>query len=241
MLTVKNLCAGYGGSHVVSGLSITVKRGQTVVIIGPNGAGKTTTLKTLSGLLPVHSGSIELTDTDITHLPAEKRSRMGLIHVPEGRHVFGSLSVEDNLYLGAYQHLPHVLGYRRKAAVDLQAVYELLPRLKERRGKQAGTLSGGEQQMLAIGRAVMSKPHILMLDEPSMGLDPHMVEVIFGLLKALQAKGMTILVVEQLAEKALQIADYAYVIERGSVTAEGTPQEMRQDLRVTAAYLGKTN
>jgi branched-chain amino acid transport system ATP-binding protein len=179
-----------------------------------------------------------LDGTPVQGMEASRIARMGLAHSPEGRKVFGPLSAEDNLLLGAYRRLPHFLGFRSRAASDLDRVYDLFPRLKERRKQLAGTLSGGEQQMLAIGRALMAQPKVMLLDEPSMGLAPVIVQEVFRTIRRLKAEGMTMLLVEQFARAALEVADYAYVMERGRIAIEGTPAELRRDERVLAAYLG---
>ncbi len=240
MLVVKELHAGYGLSEVLVGTSLEVKAGAVVALIGANGAGKTTTMRAISGLITPSRGEVLLDGVPVHGLPASRIARLGLAHSPEGRKVFGPLSVEDNLLLGAFNHLPRFFGFRAKAAPDLGHVYELFPRLRERRGQLAGTLSGGEQQMLAIGRALMARPKVMLLDEPSMGLAPVIVQEVFRTIRRLKAEGMTMLLVEQLAQAALEVADYAYVMERGRVTVHGTPAELQRDERVVAAYLGTT-
>ena len=238
MLTVTDLHAGYGLAEVLVGTSLTVKAGQVVALLGANGAGKTTTLRAISGLVTPTAGEVRLDGRPIQGLGAARIARLGLAHSPEGRKVFAPLSVEDNLLLGAYRRLPRFLGFRRQAAPDLERVYALFPRLAERRGQLAGTLSGGEQQMLAIGRALMSRPTVMLLDEPSMGLAPVIVQEVFRTIARLKAEGMTMLLVEQFARAALEVADHAYVMERGRIVVEGTPAALRQDERVVAAYLG---
>jgi branched-chain amino acid transport system ATP-binding protein len=209
-----------------------------VALIGANGAGKTTTMRAISGLLRPSSGEVVLDGIPVQGMDASRIARMGLAHAPEGRKVFGPLSAEDNLLLGAYRHLPHLMGFRSRAAPDLERVYALFPRLAERRGQPAGTLSGGEQQMLAIGRALMARPKVMLLDEPSMGLAPVIVQEVFRTIARLKAEGMTMLLVEQFAGAALDVADHAYVMERGRIAVEGTPAELRRNERVVAAYLG---
>jgi len=238
MLTVTDLHAGYGLSEVLVGTSLRVEAGQVVALIGANGAGKTTTMRAVSGLIAPSRGRVLLDGQPVQGLPASRIARLGLAHSPEGRHVFAPLTTEDNLLLGAYRRLPRFLGYRGAAAGDLERVYQLFPRLLERRGQLAGTLSGGEQQMLAIGRALMARPKVMLLDEPSMGLAPVIVQEVFRTIARLKAEGMTMLLVEQFARTALEVADYAYVLERGRVVAEGTPEALRRDERVLAAYLG---
>jgi branched-chain amino acid transport system ATP-binding protein len=238
LLCVENLHAGYGTAEVLTGVSLQVKTGTVVAIIGANGAGKTTTMRAISGLLKPGQGRVLIAGKPVEGLPASRIARLGLAHAPEGRRVFGPLSVEDNLLLGAYSELPHFFGFRSKAAVDLERIYSIFPRLKERSGQLAGTLSGGEQQMLAIGRALMSRPKIMLLDEPSMGLAPVIVQEVFATIRRLKSEGITLLLVEQFAKSALQVADYAYVMERGRIAVAGTPAELRSDERVLAAYLG---
>ncbi|MBS4095878.1 MAG: ABC transporter ATP-binding protein [Sulfuricella sp.] len=238
MLLVDNLHAGYGASEVLAGTSLEVKQGSVVALIGANGAGKTTTMRAISGMLKPTGGTVLLDGQPVQGLDASRIARLGLAHAPEGRKVFGPLSVEDNLLLGAYSHLPRFLGFRGKAAAELERVYELFPRLKERRQQSAGTLSGGEQQMLAIGRALMAMPKVMLLDEPSMGLAPVIVQEVFNTIRRLKEAGITLLLVEQFAHSALEVADYAYVMEHGRIAIEGTPTQLHQDERVLAAYLG---
>lgn len=238
MLIVENLQAGYGASEVLNGVSLQVKQGQVVALIGPNGAGKTTTMRAVSGMLRPVKGRVLVEGREVQQYDAARIARLGMAHAPEGRKVFGPLSVEDNLLLGAYGRLPKFLGYRGRAAHDLQRIYELFPRLAERRTQTAGTLSGGEQQMLAIGRALMANPKVMLLDEPSMGLAPVIVQEVFRTIERLKAAGITLLLVEQFAQSALAVADYAYVMDRGHIAVEGTPQELKRDERVLAAYLG---
>ena len=238
MLVVKDLHAGYGLSEVLLGTSLQVKAGTVVALIGANGAGKTTTMRAVSGLLRPTRGEVLLDGAPVHGFEASRIARLGLAHAPEGRKVFGPLSAEDNLLLGAYRLLPRFLGFRSGAAQDLDRVYELFPRLRERRTQPAGTLSGGEQQMLAIGRALMARPKLMLLDEPSMGLAPVIVQEVFRTIRRLKAEGMTMLLVEQFARTALEVADYVYVMERGRIAIEGTPAELQRDERMLAAYLG---
>jgi len=238
MLVVENLHAGYGLSEVLDGASLEVKSGAVVALIGANGAGKTTTMRAISGLVRPSRGRVLLDGAEVQGLEAARIARLGVAHSPEGRKVFGPLSTEDNLLLGAYRHLPRFFGFRKRAAGDLARVYELFPRLQERRHQPAGTLSGGEQQMLAIGRALMARPKVMLLDEPSMGLAPVIVQEVFRTIRRLKAEGVTMLLVEQFAQTALEVADYAYVMERGRIATEGTPAELKRDERVLAAYLG---
>ena len=238
MLVVDDLHAGYGLSEVLRGVSLEVKAGTVVALIGANGAGKTTTMRAVSGLLSPARGKVLLDGTPVQGLPASRIARLGLAHAPEGRKVFGPLSVEDNLLLGAYGRLPRFFGFRAQAAPDLERVYGLFPRLAERRRQAAGTLSGGEQQMLAIGRALMARPKVMLLDEPSMGLAPVIVQEVFRTLRRLKDEGMTMLLVEQFAKAALEVADHAFVLERGRIAVAGTPDALRRDARVLAAYLG---
>jgi branched-chain amino acid transport system ATP-binding protein len=238
MLTVDNLYAGYGTSEVLIGTSLTVKQGTLVALIGPNGAGKTTTMRAISGLLKPTRGEVMLDGRLVQGMDASKIARLGLSHSPEGRKVFGPLSVEDNLLLGAYSRLPKFFGFHGKASGDLEKVFDLFPRLKERRRQSAGTLSGGEQQMLAIGRALMANPKVMLMDEPSMGLAPVIVEEVFATISRLKEAGITLLLVEQMARRALEVADYAYVMERGRIVVEGKPAELQKDERVLSAYLG---
>jgi branched-chain amino acid transport system ATP-binding protein len=238
VLVVTDLHAGYGLSEVLDGTTLTVKAGTVVALIGANGAGKTTTMRAISGMVRPSKGSVMLEGKRVDQLPPSRIARLGLAHSPEGRKVFGPLSVEDNLMLGAYRLLPNFFGFRAKAAADLDRVYKLFPRLLERRKQQAGTLSGGEQQMLAIGRALMARPKVMLLDEPSMGLAPVIVQEVFRTIARLKQEGMTMLLVEQFAKAALAVADYAYVMERGRIAVEGTPAELHRNERVLAAYLG---
>lgn len=238
MLIVENIYAGYSASRVLAGASLEVKAGTLVALIGPNGAGKTTTMRAISGLIKPSKGRVLLEGKPINGMDASRIARLGLAQVPEGRHVFGPLSVEDNLLLGGYRLLPKFFKYRARAASGLERVYSLFPRLKERRGQSAGTLSGGEQQMLAIGRALMAQPKVILMDEPSMGLAPVIVEEVFSTIMQLKETGIPLLLVEQMTRKALEVADDVYVMESGKVVIEGRPSELQKDERVTAAYLG---
>jgi branched-chain amino acid transport system ATP-binding protein len=238
MLIVDNLHAGYGASEVLVGTSLEVKAGALVALIGPNGAGKTTTLRAISGIVKPTKGQVLFDNIPVQGMDASRIARLGLAHVPEGRRVFGPLSVEDNLLLGGYRRLPRFFGFRRKAASSLERVYELFPRLRERKRQAAGTLSGGEQQMLAIGRALMAEPKVILMDEPSMGLAPVIVEEVFDTIKRLKETGIPLLLVEQMTRKALEVADYVYVMERGRVVVQGKPEELQKNERVLAAYLG---
>ena len=232
MLSVYNINVWYGAIHAIKNISFDVEDGEIVALIGANGAGKSTTLKTLSGLLRSRSGSIKFMDEDIMHMPAERIVAHGLVHVPEGRRVFAQMTVEENLDMGAYAQPKETI------AENLERVYTQFPRLKERRRQVAGTLSGGEQQMLAMGRGLMANPKLLMLDEPSMGLAPIMVEQIFEIIELLHEAGTTILPVEQNAQAALSIATRGYVMETGMVTLTGTGQELLHNDDVRKAYLG---
>ena len=234
MLTLKSVQAGYGRVPVLKGISFHVRAGEVVTLIGGNGAGKTTTLRAISGLLPPRQGAIEFAGQDLTRMSPERIVTLGLALVPEGRRVFRSLSVTANLELGAYHR-------RDKGAVrrDLEDIRERFPILKERAHQAAGTLSGGEQQILAIGRALMARPKLLMLDEPSMGLAPRMVTQVYEILAELKAAGTTLLLVEQNARAALKVADRGYVLETGRIILDGTAGDLREDPEVQRAYLGK--
>lgn len=234
MLEVRNLAVRYGGIQALHDLSLSVPEGSIVTLVGANGAGKSTTLRTISGLVPSASGSIRFSGQEITGWPAHRIVAAGLAHVPEGRLVFPDLSVRENLMMGAYLRRD-----RKEIAADLEWVGEFFPRLRERITQQAGTLSGGEQQMLAIGRALMGRPRCLMLDEPSLGIAPLLVETIFARLVDLnKERGMTMLLVEQNASLALKVSHYAYVLETGTIHLEGPSQEVRNRPEVKAAYLG---
>ncbi len=238
MLIADNIYAGYGASEVLVGLSLEVKTGTLVALIGPNGAGKTTTMRAISGIVRPTKGRVLFDDMQVQGMDASHIARLGLAHVPEGRKVFGTLSVEDNLLLGGYRRLPLFFGFQKKAARDLDKVYDMFPRLKERRRQISGTLSGGEQQMLAIGRALMADPKVILMDEPSMGLAPVIADEVLATITRLKKTGMPLLLVEQMVKKALEVADYVYVMERGTIVIQGTPDELRKNERVIAAYLG---
>ena len=233
MLRIEKVNVSYGSIHALHDISLTVNDGEVVSLIGANGAGKTTTLQTLTGIIPAKSGSIIFEGKDLTRTPAHKIVEMGMAHVPEGRRVFAEQSVKENLLLGAYFRKD-----KQEIEKDLAYVYDLFPRLKEREKQLAGTLSGGEQQMLAMGRALMSRPKILLLDEPSMGLSPLLVKEIFRIIQDINKRGTTILLVEQNAKMALGIADRAYVLETGKIVLEGTGEELAASERVRKAYLG---
>ncbi len=234
LLEVENLSVAYGAIEAVRDVSFRVEEGKIVCLIGANGAGKTTTLRTISGLLRARHGEIRFEGESITKAPAHSILSRGVAHCPEGRRVFARMSVEENMMLGAYTRKDDA-GVR----ADMQRVYELFPVLGERRSQKAGLFSGGEQQMLAIGRAMMSRPRLLMLDEPSMGLSPIMTQLIFDTIRELQQGGTTILLVEQNALAALDLADHGYVVDLGATTLEGPGKELLADERVRAAYLGQ--
>lgn len=233
MLKVENLVVRYGMIEAIRGISFEVNDGEIVTLIGANGAGKTTTMHTISGLLKPASGAILLDGTDITKVPSHKIVQMGLAQVPERRRVFAQQTVEENLDLGAFTRKD-----KDGIAADMKHVYELFPRLLERKNQLAGTLSGGEQQMLAMARALMAKPKIMLLDEPSMGLSPLLVKEIFRIIEDINRQGTTVLLVEQNAKMALAIADRAYVLETGTITLEGTGAELAASEQVRKAYLG---
>ena len=232
MLEIKDLHVNYGAVHALNGVSMTVKDGEIVSLIGANGAGKTTTLRTITGLEKAASGSVNFDGHDLRKTEPSKIITLKLAHVPEGRHIFPQMTVEENLEMGAFTDP----GDKAKTMDD---VYERFPRLRERRRQLAGTLSGGEQQMLAVGRALMSKPKMILMDEPSMGLSPLLVKEIFAIIREVNRQGITILLVEQNARKALQIADRAYVLETGTITIAGDAKELLNDPRVKKAYLGQ--
>ena len=232
VLTVDNINVYYGAIHALKGISLDVNRGEIVTLIGANGAGKSTTLHTISGLLRSKTGDIEFLESSISHVPAHKIVSMGISHVPEGRRIFQGMTVEENLQMGAF------VTKKDRIAHNLEYVYDQFPRLKERTTQIAGTLSGGEQQMLAMGRALMSDPELLMLDEPSMGLAPILVDQIFEIIQNLNKAGTTILLVEQNAQMALSVADRAYVIETGKISLSGTGEELARSEEVKKAYLG---
>jgi len=233
LLEVKGLQVAYGGIHAVKGIDLHIAPGELVALIGSNGAGKTTTLKTLAGLLHPAGGEIRYDDKSINNVAAHRRVSMGMALVPEGRGIFARLTVEENLQMGAYSR-----GDKNEIASDLARMYELFPRLAERKEQLAGTLSGGEQQMVAMARALMSRPRLLMLDEPSMGLAPLMVQKIFETIRDIAAQGMSILLVEQNARLALQVAQRGYVMESGAITLSGASAELLGSDAVQRAYLG---
>jgi branched-chain amino acid transport system ATP-binding protein len=237
MLTIKNLSAGYGKVQVLHGISIDVPKGKVVTLIGSNGAGKTTTMRAVSGMIAPTGGEIHLGGQRIDGKEPYHVARLGLAHSPEGRRVFATMTVADNLLLGAF---PRMTGARPKGDVpgDLEKAMELFPRLKERRDQLAGTLSGGEQQMLAMARAVMLNPEVVLLDEPSMGLAPILVDEVFKIIERLKGQGVTMLLVEQFAAAALAVADYGYVLENGRINVHGPAEKLRNDPAVKAAYLG---
>ena len=233
MLEVQNLNVHYGSIHAIKDISLEVNEGEIVSLIGANGAGKTTTLHTITGIKKATSGSIKLYDQDLTAIEPHKIITLGMAHVPEGRHIFAEMTVEENLEMGAFW-----LKGKTNVSQEIEKVYERFPRLKERYRQPAGTLSGGEQQMLAIGRAIMSKPKIMLMDEPSMGLSPLLVREIFNIIQELNRSGMTILLVEQNAKMALSIAHRAYVLGTGEIVMKGKAEDMLQDDNVRKAYLG---
>ena len=234
MLEVRALQVYYGMIHAIKGISFDVNQGEVIALIGANGAGKTTTLHTITGLLAPKSGSVLFEGKDITKVPAHKIVSMGMAHVPEGRRVFAELSVYENLKMGAYTRKD-----KKEIEESLANVYKRFPRLEERKNQIAGTLSGGEQQMLAMGRALMSKPKIILMDEPSMGLSPIFVNEIFDIIRAVSESGTTVLLVEQNAKKALSISDRAYVLETGTITMSGKAKDLLEDEAVKKAYLGE--
>ena len=235
LLEVRDLNVFYGRIHAIKGISVEVEEGQVVTLIGANGAGKTTTMKAISGVRPVAQGSVWFDGKDITRVPAYQRVDMGICQAPEGRGIFPGMSVMENLEMGCYARKD-----RKSAAKDedLERVLHLFPRLQERIKQAGGTLSGGEQQMLAIGRALMSRPRLLLLDEPSMGLAPMLIAQIFTIVREINAQGTTVLLVEQNASQALRLAEKAYVLETGRVVKEGTGDQLLNDKSVIAAYLG---
>ncbi|MBN9114028.1 MAG: ABC transporter ATP-binding protein [Pandoraea sp.] len=237
MLSIRNLQPGYGKVQVLHGIDINVPSGQVVTLIGSNGAGKTTTMRAVSGMIKPTAGEITLGDKRIDGLDSHRIAKLGLAHSPEGRRVFATMSVTDNLRLGAF---PRLTGSRPRGdvAADLERAMDLFPRLKERRNQLSGTLSGGEQQMLAMARAVMLRPDIVLLDEPSMGLAPILVDEVFRIISNLKSEGVTMLLVEQFAAAALAVADYGYVLENGQISVHGPAENLRNDDKVRAAYLG---
>ena len=233
MLKISNLNVSYGAIHAIHDVSMEVGDGEIVSLIGPNGAGKTTILHSITGLKKADSGTIEYNGQDLIKTEPSKIVTLGMAHVPEGRHVFPTMTVEENLEMGAY-----ITSDKEKIKKTAESVFERFPRLKERRKQLAGTLSGGEQQMLAVGRALMSNPSILLMDEPSMGLSPLLIREIFSIIKAVHEQGITVLLVEQNAKMALSIADRAYVLETGRISMTGTGQELLNNENVKKAYLG---
>ena len=231
MLSVKDLNVSYGEIHAIHDVSLDVNDGEIVSLIGANGAGKTTILHTITGLKKAQSGSVTYNDNDLLKTEPSKIITLGMAHVPEGRHIFPGMTVEENLEMGAYIR-------KDDLSSSMKEVYERFPRLKERRRQLAGTLSGGEQQMLAVGRALMSKPSILLMDEPSMGLSPLLVKEIFSIIKEVHKQGITVLLVEQNAKMALSISDRAYVLETGHISMSGAADELLNDEQVKKAYLG---
>lgn len=234
MLEVKDLEVYYGMIQAIKGISFEVNKGEVIALIGANGAGKTTTLHTITGLLSPKKGSVTFEGKDITKIPAHKIVSMGMAHVPEGRRVFADLSVYENLKLGAYTRKD-----KENLNKDLENIYKRFPRLAERKNQSAGTLSGGEQQMLAMGRALMSKPSIILMDEPSMGLSPILVNEIFDIIESISKSGTTVLLVEQNAKKALSIANRAYVLETGKIVTSGKASDLLEDDSIKKAYLGE--
>ncbi len=240
MLTINNLYAGYGKVEVLHGISLDVPKGKVVTLIGSNGAGKTTTMRAICGMIKPKSGDVQLNGKNVAGLDSHRIARAGLAHSPEGRRVFSTMSVRDNLTLGAF---PRFTGARPKGDIkaDLEKSLELFPRLKERQDQLAGTLSGGEQQMLAMARALMMNPDVILLDEPSMGLAPILVEEVFRIILRLKAEGITMLLVEQFAAAALNVADYGYVMENGRISLHGAAEKLKNDPAVNEAYLGGAN
>lgn len=234
MLSIENLEVYYGAIHAIKGISFDVEEGEIIALIGANGAGKTTILHTITGLVPAKHGSIKFGGKELTKTPAHKIVSMGMAHVPEGRRVFAQLTVYENLMLGAYTRKD-----KAEIAGSLETVFKRFPRLQERRNQSAGTLSGGEQQMLAMGRALMSKPSIILMDEPSMGLSPLYVSEIFDIIQEINKSGTTVLLVEQNAKKALSIANRAYVLETGKIVLSGDAKELANNDSVKKAYLGE--
>jgi branched-chain amino acid transport system ATP-binding protein len=234
MLKINNLNVFFGGIHALKGISFDVPIGKVITLIGANGAGKSTTLRTICGLIKPQGGQIKFSNNEINNIPADKIVKKGIALIPEGRKIFPNLTVQENLSLGAFARTD-----KQEIEKDLEWVYELFPRVKERLWQKGGTLSGGEQQMLAISRGLMSRPKLLMMDEPSLGLAPLLVKEIFDIIKKIHEDGITVLLVEQNAFAALKIADYAYVLETGKVVLQGTGEELLKDERVKKAYLGE--
>lgn len=234
MLEIKNLQVYYGVIHAIKDVSFEVNEGEVIALIGANGAGKTTILQTITGLIPAKSGEVLYEGVDLQKIPPHKIVSLGIAHVPEGRHVFSQLTVYENLLMGAYTRTD-----KDEIQKSLDSVYKRFPRLQERKNQLAGTLSGGEQQMLAMGRALMSQPKIILMDEPSMGLSPILVEEIFDIIKSISKSGTTVLLVEQNAKKALAIANRAYVLETGKIVLHDDAQKLMNDESVKKAYLGE--
>ena len=234
MLKIENLNVFFGGIHALKGISFNVPKGKVITLIGANGAGKSTTLRTICALIKPKEGKVKFNNKIITNISTDKIVKSGIALIPEGRKIFPNLTVQENLQLGAYAR-----DNSKEVEKDLEWVYELFPRIKERLWQKGGTLSGGEQQMLAVARGLMSRPKLLMLDEPSLGLAPLLVKEIFDIIKRIHQEGMTVLLVEQNAFAALKIADFAYVLETGRVVLQGTGEELLQDERVKQAYLGE--
>ena len=234
MLKIENLNVFFGGIHALKGISFNVPKGKVITLIGANGAGKSTTLRTICALIKPKEGKVKFNNKIITNISTDKIVKSGIALIPEGRKIFPNLTVQENLQLGAYAR-----DNSKEVEKDLEWVYELFPRIKERLWQKGGTLSGGEQQMLAVARGLMSRPKLLMLDEPSLGLAPLLVKEIFDIIKRIHKEGMTVLLVEQNAFAALKIADFAYVLETGRVVLQGTGEELLQDERVKQAYLGE--
>ena len=239
-LSIQNLEAGYGKVQVLHGISMEVPQGKVVTLIGSNGAGKTTAMRAISGMIQPTAGSIALGDKRIDGLESHRIARFGIAHSPEGRRVFATMSVTDNLILGAFPRLTRARP-RGDVEADLERAMQLFPRLKERRAQLAGTLSGGEQQMLAMARAVMLAPEVILLDEPSMGLAPILVDEVFRIIERLKGEGVTMLLVEQFAAAALAVADYGYVLENGRIATHGEARKLQNDPVVKAAYLGASH
>ncbi|MGH8801656.1 MAG: ABC transporter ATP-binding protein [Casimicrobiaceae bacterium] len=234
LLALERLAVAYGGIQAVKGIDVVVRKGELVCLIGANGAGKTTTLKGICGLIPLKSGRVRYDGDDVTGVRSFRLVRRGLVMVPEGRGMFGGLTIEENLAMGAY-----IRDDRSAIRDDIERVFTLFPRLKERRRQTAGTLSGGEQQMLAMGRALMSRPRLLLLDEPSMGLAPLMVQKVFETIIEVSKEGVTILLIEQNAKLALEVSDRGYVMESGEITLDGEASALMHDPKVRSAYLGE--
>ena len=233
MLRLTSVDAGYSGFQALFGISVEIEAGETVAVIGPNGAGKTTLMRVISGLIRPISGAIAMEGTDLVRTPAHRILELGIAHVPENRRLFPAMTVEDNLRMGAY-----IRPARARFAERLAYVYELFPRLRERRRQLAGTMSGGEQQMCAIGRALMSEPKLLLLDEPSAGLAPVIVQQVFALVQRIRASGLTVLIVEQNVRQVLQVVDRAYLLEAGTIRSSGSADELLRSEAVSAAYFG---